>query len=224
MAARMAARKRIGDESSKTRALLLDEAERIMFEEGYAAVSTRRVANELGVTGQLVYYYFRDMDELFLSLVQRGSERHMSAVETVLASSDPLHAIWNAYGEPEAARRAFEYMALANHRKNVARVSSDHARQMRRLETAALSRVLSESGVDQKRYPPAGVAMVLAAIARHLGMEKVMGVSEGHKEAKVIVDEFLRFLRGTASTASAKQSASARERSSAASRRRAANR
>src|SRR5271155_4449899 len=68
----MASRRRIGVEGSETWALLLDTAELIMREEGYPAVTTRRLAGRMGVSSQLVHYYFRSMDDLFLALMRRG--------------------------------------------------------------------------------------------------------------------------------------------------------
>lgn len=41
--------RRMGAENSKTRLLLLDTAQRLMLEEGYAAVGVRRVAREAEV-------------------------------------------------------------------------------------------------------------------------------------------------------------------------------
>src|SRR5262249_23627983 len=60
----MASSRRRGDESSATRALLLEAAEDLMREEGYPAVTTRRLAGRVGVSNQLVHYYFRTMDDL----------------------------------------------------------------------------------------------------------------------------------------------------------------
>ena len=60
--------RRIGSRDSKTRAQLLDAAERLMRDEGYAAVTSRRVAAEAGLKPQLVHYYFRTMDDLFVDL------------------------------------------------------------------------------------------------------------------------------------------------------------
>jgi AcrR family transcriptional regulator len=55
----MVSNRRIGAEDSKSRAALLDATERIMLEEGYAAVSSRRVAERADLKPQLVHYYFR---------------------------------------------------------------------------------------------------------------------------------------------------------------------
>ena len=45
-----------------------------MLEEGYAAVTSRRVGREAGISSQLVHYYFRTMDDLFLEVFRRRAE------------------------------------------------------------------------------------------------------------------------------------------------------
>ena len=59
--------RRMGPETSETRMALLDATERVLRSEGYAAVSSRRIAQEAGLKQQLVYYYFHTMDELLLA-------------------------------------------------------------------------------------------------------------------------------------------------------------
>ncbi|HEY6427499.1 MAG TPA: helix-turn-helix domain-containing protein, partial [Acidimicrobiales bacterium] len=71
----MTTNRRIGAETSKTRTVLLDAAEKLMLEEGYAAVTSRRVAAAAGLKPQLVHYYFRTMDDLFLALFRRRAEQ-----------------------------------------------------------------------------------------------------------------------------------------------------
>ncbi|MEU1168284.1 helix-turn-helix domain-containing protein, partial [Streptomyces sp. NPDC005921] len=67
----MTAPRRMGTETSKTRQVLLDVAERLMLEEGYASVGIRRVAREAEVAPALVLYYFRTLDDLFLAMLRR---------------------------------------------------------------------------------------------------------------------------------------------------------
>ena len=43
-------------------------------EEGYAAVTSRRVADAAGLKPQLVHYYFRTMEDLFLEVFRRRAE------------------------------------------------------------------------------------------------------------------------------------------------------
>ena len=71
--------RRLGAETSQTRARLLDAAEALMFDEGYAAVTSRRVAARAELKPQLVHYYFRTMDDLFLALYRRRAEQGLQA-------------------------------------------------------------------------------------------------------------------------------------------------
>ena len=66
--------RRIGATDSQSRAQLLDAAEQLMLDEGYAAVTSRRVAARAGLKPQLVHYYFRTMDDLFIEVFRRRAE------------------------------------------------------------------------------------------------------------------------------------------------------
>src|SRR6516165_9153895 len=81
-------------DDSIARTALLDAAERLLVEEGYAAVTSRRVAAEAGVNNGLVYYYFGTMDELFIQLFRRRSERSLDRLRQTLDDPQPLWALW----------------------------------------------------------------------------------------------------------------------------------
>ena len=51
-----ASTRRIGAADSKSRARLLDAAEQLLLDDGYAAVTSRRVAAKAGLKPQLVHY------------------------------------------------------------------------------------------------------------------------------------------------------------------------
>ena len=70
----MASPRRIGAPDAKNRTVLLDAAETVMIEHGYAAVSSRRIAEQAGLKPQLVHYYFRSMDELLFEVCRRRAE------------------------------------------------------------------------------------------------------------------------------------------------------
>ena len=74
--------------------VLLDAAEQLLIEEGYAAVTSRRVADRAGLKPQLVHYYFRTMDELFLELFRRRAELMQHYQVRALESEQPLWALW----------------------------------------------------------------------------------------------------------------------------------
>src|SRR5580700_5278602 len=86
--------RRIGAETSKTRLALLDATERVMLEDGYAAVTSRRVAAEAGLKPQLVHYYFRTMEDLFLALYRRRVDQGFERRAQALLSEQPLWSFW----------------------------------------------------------------------------------------------------------------------------------
>jgi TetR/AcrR family transcriptional regulator len=63
--------RRSGSEKSETGTRLLDVTEQVMLADGYAAVTSRRVAADAGITAALVHYYFSTIDDLFLAVIRR---------------------------------------------------------------------------------------------------------------------------------------------------------
>src|SRR5271163_3490950 len=100
--------RRLGAETSKSRAALLDAAERLMLQEGYAAVTSRRVAASAGLKPQLVHYYFRTMDDLFLALFRRRAEQGLERQVQALASRKPLWALWDLSRDPRGTALTME--------------------------------------------------------------------------------------------------------------------
>src|SRR5438105_6756784 len=111
------ASRRIGAEDSKTRAQLLDAAEKLLLEEGYAAVTSRRVAAKAGLKPQLVHYYFRTMDDLFVEVFRRRAEENVERLRKAVEADGSLRNLWTLNADPRGARFNTEMVALANHRK-----------------------------------------------------------------------------------------------------------
>src|SRR4029077_9818685 len=111
--------RRIGAEDSNTRAQLLDAAELLLLDEGYAAVTSRRVAAKAGLKPQLVHYYFRTMDDLFLEVFRRRAEENMAHIDRVIATDGSRRMLWQLTAAPRGARFNIEFVALANHRKTI---------------------------------------------------------------------------------------------------------
>ena len=69
----LAPSRRMGSPGSPQWSRMLDAAETILCEEGYAALTSRRVAEHVGAKQRLVYYYFRTMDELAVETFRRST-------------------------------------------------------------------------------------------------------------------------------------------------------
>jgi AcrR family transcriptional regulator len=183
--------RRIGAEDSTTRAQLLDAAHRLMLEEGYAAVTSRRVASRAGLKPQLVHYYFRTMDDLFLALFRQGAERNLRRLERALASPRPLHALWEFSSDRAGTAFMSEYAALANHRKVVRAEIAAYADRFRHRQAEVVAKVLSDAEVAEDDLPPIAVPVLLTAIGQVIGIEAAFGSTAGHDETVALVEQVL---------------------------------
>ena len=126
--------RRVGNETSATRARLLDATEQVMLAEGYAAVTSRRVAKETGVTPALVHYYFSTIDDLFLAVIRRRGEQSAKRQERALSGPQPFHALWELSKERAGTGLLMEFVALAHHRKVIATEIADQAAESRKAQ------------------------------------------------------------------------------------------
>jgi hypothetical protein len=59
------------------------------------------------------------------------------------------------------------------------------------MQITALNFIVREHDLDANEYPPAGLAVVIAAIGRTLILEEGLGSSGGHEAAVALVNRFL---------------------------------
>lgn len=192
----MAPARRTKDGTSETRTALLDAAEELMLEEGYAAVTTRRIAAKTGLNSALVYYYFDTMDALFIALFRRGAERTRERWAAVADAPQPLWAFWDLLRDPANTARTMEFIALANHRKAIRTEIAAAARKFHRMQLKSLSNVLEGYGVDPQRWPAASLIVMMTGIARYLLIEDAFDVTAGHAETIGVVERLIRELEG----------------------------
>ncbi|CAM4184434.1 TetR family transcriptional regulator [Mycobacterium basiliense] len=192
----MTSARRIGAPDAKNRGLLLDTAEQLMIEEGYAAVTSRRLASKAGLKPQLVHYYFRNMEELFLELFRRRAEEGLQAQAQALQSAQPLWALWKFGSDPAFARISMEFMALANHRKALRAEIAHYAERFRDEQRRAITIALQRYGADSHDVPPVVWTVLMTSLSRFLVLEKALGMSGGHAETTELVEGYLRRLEG----------------------------
>ena len=188
--------RRIGAPDAKNRTVLLDAAEQLMLEEGYAAVTSRRVAAKAGLKPQLVHYYFRTMDELFLEVFRRRAEEGLRVQAQALASPQPLRALWAYATDPAASALTMEFTAMANHRKEMKREIARYAERLRVMQNETIARLAAEHGIDTEKYPVGFLGVLVTSLSRVVGMETALGMTEGHKETVEVVERFLRRFEG----------------------------
>lgn len=183
-------KRRYGSGASKTREVLLDAAETLMREAGYAAVTSRRLATEAGLKPALVHYYFPTMDQLYLELFRRNAQRTNLALDTVLEAENPIRALWDITANREGVILSYEFVALANHRKDLLVEVAAVGDRLRARKVAILHQILQASGAILP-FTASFATVMLDSLARNLTLEEAMGVRAAHAEAIETVERFL---------------------------------
>jgi AcrR family transcriptional regulator len=189
--------RRLGTETSQTRGLLLDAAEKLMFEEGYAAVTSRRVAARADLKPQLVHYYFRTMDDLFLALYRRRADQALERQARALASEQPLWALWELSRDPRGTAMTMEFTALANHRKAIRAEIAASAERYRAEQVEGLTAVFERYGSTPAGLSPVACSVLMTAVSRFLVIEaEALGMTTGHVDTVAFVENLIRGLEG----------------------------
>jgi TetR/AcrR family transcriptional regulator len=187
----MAKKRRIGALTSETRTSLLNAAEELMREQGYAAVSSRVLAARAGLKPQLVHYYFRNMDELFLALWRRRADKQFQRQDEILTSPKPLKAAWNLSTDPNEVVLSYEFVALANHRKAIQAEIAAFGDRLRARQVKILKQLVKNKS-DALGWSPIVMIMVIDSLARMLAIENALGMKVGHAKALAAISRLIK--------------------------------
>jgi AcrR family transcriptional regulator len=182
-------RRRAATEEKRKR--VLDAAEEIMLREGYAAVTSRNVAARVGIPASLLHYYFATIDDLFVALLRRRSERNVERMKAALASPQPLRAWWDLASDPRGTALFVELLAAVNHRPVLKAAVGEVAREVRRMQMAVLDEILPDYGLDRDEFPPALIAAAVQGLALGLVSDEVAGYETAHKQARAAMSRLV---------------------------------
>lgn len=182
----MATNRRMGTESSASRAALMDAVEAVMRKDGYAALTARRVAQQAGLNYQLVFYYFGTMDELVLATYRRHIARYRQMLEQALRSERPLHSYWAVNSDAHDAALNMEFMAMSNHNELVRAETMLIGEEIRRFNFERVGPAIA-AATHSDAVTPAAVVMVLNYVGSLLGLETALGISGVHSEIRALI-------------------------------------
>jgi TetR/AcrR family transcriptional regulator, transcriptional repressor for nem operon len=184
----------VGSETSKTRAALLDAAERVMLDDGYAAVTYRSVAAGAGVTKGLVQYYFPTLDDLFIALLSRRSDQNHERLLAALDArvDEPLRVAWEFSTDETTAVLMLELMALANHRKVIRAAILQVTERTRRTQLEVLRARWDHYQDISQGLSPEALLFILNGIPKMAQLEEAFGVETAHDEILQFVQERLK--------------------------------
>ena len=197
--ARVWERRDVSEARQQATTTLLDAAERLLFEVGYAGVTTRRVAEEAGVKHGLVHYYFGSMEELLTQTLERLANRLARALEEHYANPDlPFAEKWRIVSqnwiEQPASRFPkilLELTAMSwNHPELRQRISAVYAR-FRAIFERYFGEAMREYDLDESQFPLKVVAAAAGTFQLGIIVEGLSQFHEGHQELVTWVQSWL---------------------------------
>jgi AcrR family transcriptional regulator len=173
---------------------LLDAAERLLVEVGYAGITTRRLAEEAGVNHGLVHYYFGSMENLLVHVLERFTERLTARQRTLYAADVPFIEKWRQamtylIGEDVAYEKVWlELQALAWNNPDLAERVARVNDEWRAVLTEAFEEPRRAYGIEM---PLDALVSLVMTFNEGIILERAQGITAGHRELLDWIDAWL---------------------------------
>jgi AcrR family transcriptional regulator len=169
---------------------LLDAAEHLLYEVGYAGVTTRAVAETAGVKHGLVHYYFGSMEELLTQTLERFVDQLAEALEALYDDPNLSFAekwrlgaqFWVNEPTSRFPKILMELLAVGwNIPALRVRLTQVHAR-FRVIFEKHFGKALRDYGLPEEEYPLKVIVAAVTSFQLGLIVEGLSDVQEGHQE------------------------------------------
>jgi AcrR family transcriptional regulator len=186
---------------SRTAEALLDAAERLLVDVGHAGISTRRVAAEAGANQGLVHYYFGSIDELFVQVLERFTERLIARQRAMYSGEGPFLEKWRAawrFQEDDLdagySRIWLELQALSWSRPSLRpRIAAVNA-EWRGVLRDAFKAAAEQYALSAQEFPVEALVALTMTFGQGYALERLEGIEEGHRAMLGWIDEWLQTL------------------------------
>ena len=177
---------------------ILDGAESLLVEVGYAAITTRKLAERAGVNHGLVHYSFGSMEEVFIQVLERYTAQLTARQRELYASDRPFIEKWRAAmahlvddDEADYQKIWFELQAMSWSRPEMRARVGRILGEWQSVLQPAFRAGLRELGVDTRRYPVEAVVSLVATFNEGVILERLMGADSGHAPLLNMIDRML---------------------------------
>jgi AcrR family transcriptional regulator len=174
---------------------LLDAAERLLVEVGYAGITTRRLAEEAGVNHGLVHYYFGSIENVLVRTLERFTKRLIERQRAMYAAPEiPFIEKWRtamrylvaddvAYEKVWCELRALSWNR-PELREPVARVDAE----WRAVLTEAFAEPRRRYGIE---IPLDELVSLVMTFNEGIILERLSGIDAGHRELLEWIDGWM---------------------------------
>jgi len=177
---------------------LLDAAESLLVDVGYAGVTVRALAERAGVNQGLIHYYFGSMEEVLVQTLERFTERLIERQIALYAAPEPFLIKWRramsylAEDFDSGYQKAwFELQAMAWNRPELRdRVVKVLERWLDVLRPA-FARGMDELGIDRDRIPLEVMVALVVTFNQGVIAERMLGADSGHTQLLAWIDGWL---------------------------------
>ncbi len=173
---------------------LLDAAERLLADVGYAGVTTRRLARQAGINHGLVHYYFGSNENLLVHALERFTERLIARQRELYAADLPFAEKWRTamrylVSEDASYEKIWlELQALAwNNAEIRARLAQVNA-EWRSVLTEAFEQPHRELGIE---LPLEALVSLVMTFNIGIMVERLGGIQTGHRELLQWIDRWM---------------------------------
>jgi AcrR family transcriptional regulator len=173
---------------------LLDAAERLLADIGYAGITTRRLAEQAGLNHGLVHYYFGSTDNLMVQALERFTGRLVTRQRQLYAADLPFLERWRTAirylvsDDASYEKIWLELQALAWNnaeiRDRLARVNSE----WRAVLTEAFEQPRRELGIE---LPLEALVSLVMTFNLGIMVERLGGIETGHRELLEWIDQWI---------------------------------
>src|SRR5215210_4619503 len=178
---------------AETEDRFLDAAERLLAETGHAGITTRRLAEEAAANHGLVHYYFGSIENLYVRVLERFTDRLIERQRLLYSSDAPFIEKWRTAmryldADRDYQRIWYELQALAwsrpELRGRVAKGNDAWRTVLREALTEPLERYELPIPLD---------ALVALVVTFNEGMilERLSGIDTGHAELLEWIDAWI---------------------------------
>jgi AcrR family transcriptional regulator len=186
---------KVSSARSAAEGALLDAAERLLVDLGYAGITTRRLAEEAGVNHGLVHYYFGSIETVLVRTLERFTERLIARQRAMYAAPEiPFIEKWRTamrylVAEDVAYEKVwFELQALSWNRTDL-RDSVAHVNdEWRAVLTEAFTEPRERYGIEM---PLDALVSLVMTVNEGIILERLSGIETGHRELLEWIDGWM---------------------------------
>jgi AcrR family transcriptional regulator len=197
--ARVWEQREVSEARQQTTTALMDAAERLLYEVGYAGVTTRRVAEAAGVKHGLVHYYFGSMEGLLTQTLQRFAGQLAEPLEALYADPNLSFTekwrigaqFWVEEPTSRFPKILLELSAMSWNMPQLQALLQDVHARFRAIFERYFGEAIRDYGLDESQFPIKVVVAAVTSFQLGLIVESLSGVDEGHQELLAWIQNWL---------------------------------